>query len=255
MENENKDKLVRIQKYLSDKGIASRRKSEEWIALGLVSLNGEVVTEPGVKFDPRKDKLSLDPSVRQTESYEYYLYHKPTGIVTVNAQEGETEIADVIKLPHGVTPVGRLDKDTSGLIFLTNDGVVARRIMDPTFEHEKEYEVSFFTPFTDEAAKTMEKSTYIHGAKTRPAVVHKLGRFRIRIILTEGKNRQVRRLCEMAGYKVKKLKRVRVLGFMLDELAKGRMRQLKKAEVKKLYAMLGMDKDRMWLASRDGEQG
>ena len=254
MENENKDRLVRIQKYLSDKGIASRRKSEEWIALGLVSLNGEVVTEPGVKFDPRKDKLSLDSSVRQTENYEYYLYHKPAGIVTVNAQEGETEIKDVIKLPHDVTPVGRLDKDTSGLIFLTNDGVVARRIMDPNFEHEKEYEVSFFTPFTDEAAKKIEKGIYIHGVKTKPAVVHKLGRYRIRVILTEGKNRQVRRLCEQAGYKVKKLKRVRILGFLLDDLAKGRLRQLKKAEVKKLYAMLGMEKDRMWLASRDGEQ-
>jgi 23S rRNA pseudouridine2605 synthase/23S rRNA pseudouridine2604 synthase len=250
MEKEN-DKLVRIQKYLSDKGIASRRKSEEWISLGLVSLNGEIVTELGVKFDPRKDKLSLDSSIRDTESYEYFLYHKPTGIVTVNAQAGETEIKDVIKLPHGVTPVGRLDKDTSGLIFLTNDGVAARRIMDPNFEHEKEYEVSFFSPFTEEAAKLIEKGIYIKGSKTKPAVVKKLGRYRVRIILTEGKNRQVRRLCEHAGYKVKKLKRVRVLNFMLDDLPKGRMRQLKKAEVNKLMSLLSIDKDRMWLSSRD----
>lgn len=251
MENENSGKLVRIQKYLSDKGIASRRKSEEWIADGLVSLNGEVVSEPGVKFDPRKDKLTLDPSIRQTENYEYYLYYKPTGIVTVNAQEGEEEIKDVIRLPSGVTPVGRLDKDTSGLIMLTNDGVVARRIMDPDFEHEKEYEVSFFTPFTEEASREVQKAIYIHGKKTKPAVINRLGKYRIRIILTEGKNRQVRRLCEQAGYKVKKLKRVRLLNIELGDLAKGRLRQMKKAEVKKLYEQLGIDKDRMWLASRD----
>ena len=146
--------------------------------------------------------------------------------------------------------MGRLDKDTSGLIFLTNDGVVARRIMDPSFEHEKEYEVSFFSPFTDEAAKKIEKGIFIHGSKTRPAKVNKLGKYRVRIILTEGKNRQVRRLCEQAGYRVKKLKRVRVLDFLLDDLPKGRIRQLKKAEVLKLYSSLGIDKDRMWLSGR-----
>ncbi|MGL4369991.1 MAG: pseudouridine synthase [Spirochaetota bacterium] len=251
MEKNNEDKAVRIQKYLSDKGIASRRKSEEWILQGMISLNGDIVTELGTKFDPRKDTLSLDPSIRETENYSYFLYHKPAGIVTVNAQPGEYEIKDVIKLPQGVTPVGRLDKDTSGLIFLTNDGVAARRIMDPSFEHEKEYEVSFFSPFTEEAAKKMEKGIFIHGSKTRPATVKRLGKYRVRIILTEGKNRQVRRLCEEAGYRVKKLKRVRVLDFLLDELPKGRIRQLKKAEILRLYSALGIDKDRMWLSGRD----
>lgn len=236
---------IRIQKYLSDLGIASRRKSEQWIAAGLVSINGEIVTEPGRRFDPSVDKLTLDPSIMEKENYVYYLYHKPVGIITVNAQEGEQEIRDIIKLPEGVVPVGRLDKMTSGLIFLTNDGVAARRIMDPDFDHEKEYEVSFFSPITDEAAKKLEDGMYLRGEQTKPVKVSRLGQFKARLILKEGKNRQVRRLCEQNGYPVRKLKRVRVLNFLLGDLAPGKIKQLNREEIEKLFSAIGLDRKSM----------
>jgi 23S rRNA pseudouridine2605 synthase len=244
MTRETNDRLIRIQKYLSEMGIASRRKSEEWISLGLVYLNGEVVTEPGVRFDPEKDKITLDPAIRQTEEYHYYLYHKPAGVVTVNAQGDEQEIQDLVRLPKGVVPVGRLDKDSSGLILLTNDGVVARRIMEPAFDHDKEYEVTFTKPFTAEASKMISKGIYLFGKKTKPITIKKLGPFKVTMTLREGKNRQIRRMCEIAGFPVKKLKRVRILDFRLDNLPKGRFRVLSKIEIGRLHRSIGLDTDR-----------
>jgi pseudouridine synthase len=149
----------------------------------------------------------------------------------------------VIRLPKGVVPVGRLDKDTSGLIFLTNDGVVARRIMDPAFDHEKEYEVGFFIPFTDDAAQRIEKGMYLRGERTKPVTVIKAGEFKARLILREGKNRQVRRLCEQNGYRVKKLKRVRVLNFLLGDMNPGEIKQLNRYEIKKLFAAIRLDRE------------
>jgi 23S rRNA pseudouridine2605 synthase/23S rRNA pseudouridine2604 synthase len=248
------NKGIRIQKYLSELGIASRRKSEEWIELGLVYLNGEPVTEPGVRFDPKKDKITLDPAIRQTEEYYYFLYHKPVGVVTTNAQGDETEIRDVVKLPKGVVPVGRLDKDSSGLIILTNDGVVARRIMEPAFDHEKEYEVSFYQPFTAEAAKIISKGVYLFGKKTKPVSITPVSRYMVRMILREGKNRQIRRMCEIAGLPVKKLKRVRILCFVLGDLPKGRVRQLHKKDIAKLKQVLGLNDDRTSLYEPDKER-
>jgi 23S rRNA pseudouridine2605 synthase len=241
------EKGIRIQKYLSEHGIASRRKSEEWISLGLVYINGEIVEEPGVRFDPQKDKLTLDPAIRQTEKFYYYLYNKPAGIVTVNAQPGEIEILNALKVPKGVVPVGRLDKESSGLIMLTNDGVVARRLMDPSFDHEKEYEVSFSQPFSDEAIQKIEKGMFLFGKKTKPIRIKRINRFMVKMILREGKNRQIRRMCEMAGYRVKKLKRVRVLNFRIDDLPKGRLRLLSKFEISKLFSTIGLDENRTLL--------
>ncbi len=238
-----KPNQIRIQKYFSDLGIASRRKTEEWIKEGLVYINGVKVEEPGTRFDPNTDKLTLDPALEQREKYVYYVFHKPIGIVTVNAQEGELEIKDIIKLPEGVVPVGRLDKDSSGLIFLMNDGVAARRIMDPDFDHEKEYEVSFMKPFTSEAAKIIEKGMYLRGEKTKPVIVEKAGPYKARIILKEGKNRQVRRLCEQNGFKVKKLKRVRILNFHLGDLKPGKIKQLNRQEIDKLYSSINLHKN------------
>jgi pseudouridine synthase len=252
---QDNSKGIRIQKYLSEMGIASRRKSEEWIELGLVFLNGKVVDEPGVRFDPNRDKLTLDPAIRQTEEYYYYLYNKPAGIVTVNAQPGEVDISDALKLPKGVVPVGRLDKDSSGLIMLTNDGVVARRLMEPAFDHEKEYEVSFAEPFTDEAAREIEKGMFLFGKKTKPIRIKRLGRFVVRMILREGKNRQIRRMCEKAGFRVKKLKRVRILNFVLGDLPKGRFRLLSKHEIKNLYSYLGLDENRTSLYETGKSRG
>lgn len=231
---------IRIQKHFSDKGIASRRKTEEWIALGYVYLNGKKVTEPGTRFDPKKDKVTLDPKVKAAQNYQYFLFHKPIGIVTVNAQQGEREIRDIVKLPKGVVPVGRLDKDSFGLIILTNDGVVARRLMEPKFEHEKEYEVSFFQPITDQAIAEIKKGLFLAGRKTKPVQFKHLGAYRVRMILREGKNRQIRRICEQVGFPVKKLKRVRIANFELGDMPPGRLKELSKVEIVQLFRVLGL---------------
>jgi 23S rRNA pseudouridine2604 synthase len=232
---------VRIQKYLSDKGIVSRRKAEVWIAAGYVYLNGEKVTVPGTRFDPSKDKITIDPKAKQSQNLVYFLFNKPRGIVTVNAQKGEKEIKDIVKLPEGVVTVGRLDKDSSGLIFLTNDGVVARRIMESQFEHEKEYEVRFNKEIPDSTLGSICKRESMFGEKLKPIKIYRLSKFSIRVILQEGKNRQIRRLCESSGYPVKKLKRVRVLDFELGGLSQGELHQLTEKEVKHLYKFLKID--------------
>jgi len=234
-------KTVRIQKYLSDKGIVSRRKAEEWIAAGYVYLNGQKVTVPGTRFDPSKDKITIDPKAKESQKLAYFLFNKPRGIVTVNAQKGEKEIKDIIKLPAGVVTIGRLDKDSTGLIFLTNDGVVARRIMESQFEHEKEYEVRFFKEIPDSALNMISRRQYMFGEKLKPINISRLSKFSIRIILQEGKNRQVRRLCESAGFPVKKLKRVRILDFELGGLQPGELRQLSPKEVRHLYKFLKIE--------------
>ncbi|MBU0579704.1 MAG: rRNA pseudouridine synthase [Candidatus Margulisbacteria bacterium] len=236
------EKTIRIQKYFSDQGIASRRKTEEWIKQGYVLLNGQKVTEPGVRFDPNKDKVTLDPKVQEAQNYLYFIFHKPKGIVTVNAQKGEQEIKDIIKLPKGVVPVGRLDKDSMGLIFLTNDGVVARRIMEPKFEHEKEYEVSFFKQITEEAIKKLSQGLFLEGEKTKPVLIKRQGAYRISMVLKEGKNRQIRKMCKQVGFEIKKLIRLRVLNFYLGDLPPGKIKQLSKEEIKKLYKELNINR-------------
>ncbi len=231
---------VRIQKYLSEQGIASRRQAEAWINDGYIKLNGELVTEPGVKFIPGKDKLEIDERVKKQKKY-YYLYHKPRGIVTVNAQVGEKEIKDLIQLPQGVVPVGRLDKDSSGLIILTNDGVVARRLMEPSFEHEKEYLVRLDRPFGEEALREMRSGLYLFGEKTKPMTLKRLGPDRLSMILREGKNRQIRRLWLQVGFTVKELSRVRIVNLELDKLLTGQYRALREAEIKQLYKALKLN--------------
>ncbi len=228
---------IRIQKYLSEKGITSRRNAESWIASGFISVNGTVVTEPGTRIDPDKDTVTIAPEALKEELH-YYLFNKPKGIVTVNPHPGEQAIGDIVELPNSVVPVGRLDKDSSGLILLTNDGVVARRIMDPAFEHEKEYEVLFHTKITDEALEQISQGMVILGERTRPVLVTRLGPARARMVLTEGKNRQIRRMCDKVGFPVKELKRVRLLSFHDTGLIPGKLKELKPDEVQELYRTL-----------------
>jgi pseudouridine synthase len=187
------------------------------------------------------DTLKIDKKAHEKPKY-YFLFNKPLGIVTVNAQKGEREIKDIVKLPKGVVPVGRLDKDTGGLIFLTNDGVVARRIMDPAFYHEKEYEVTLYKPVSDKALLTLEHGVYILGQKTRPAKTKRLSGYKFLLIITEGKNRQVRRMCESIGCPVKLLLRKRILNFQLGQLKAGQLKELSNNEKIALFKILGLDR-------------
>ena len=220
---------VRIQKYLSEKGITSRRNAEAWLRAGLISVNGQVVTELGTKIDPDKDVVTVAPSALQKQ-YHYFLFNKPKGIVTVNPHPGEKAIGDIVKLPEGVSPVGRLDKDSTGLILLTDDGVAARRIMDPQFDHEKEYEVTFCNAVTDEALQKISEGMMLFGERTRPIQVARLTRSKVRMILTEGKNRQIRRLGEKVGFQVKEITRVRILDLTLKGITSGQLKELSRQE-------------------------
>jgi pseudouridine synthase len=230
---------IRIQKYLSEQGIASRREAADWIARGYVFLNGGRVSDPGAKMLAGQDILTIDPRARAAPKY-YFLFNKPRGIVTVNAQKGEREIKDIVKLPEGVVTVGRLDKDTGGLIFLTNDGVAARRIMSPEFLHEKEYEVTLNRPISDVDLRRLEKGVYILGQKTRPAKTRRLSGYKFLLAVTEGKNRQVRRMCESVGCPVKTLIRRRILNFELGGLKPGALKELSLQERRALFQTLGL---------------
>ncbi len=225
--------LIRLHKYLADHGVASRRKCEEYIRLGLVKVNGKVVTEMGTKIDPEKDHIETDPSLKlKKQQFVYYLFHKPVGYVCTVTGNEEPKIMELIKnIPGRVFPVGRLDKLTSGLLLLTNDGRFAYEMTHPKFEKEKEYVVKIRETATYPLLHELERSISIHGRKTQPAKVTLQSPHLIRIVLREGRNRQIRRLCQRAGVHIEKLKRIRINSLILGALPTGAYRKLTAQEM------------------------
>jgi 23S rRNA pseudouridine2605 synthase len=190
---------IRLQKYLSQAGICSRRKWEEYIEKGMIKVNGEVATL-GMSIDPAK----------ASEKLVYYKLNKPRGIVTTCAQHDQRSILDIVDIPERVFPIGRLDKDTTGLILLTNDGRLANYLMHPKYKHEKEYVVETFGPISDEELKKMSEWVVILWKITNYAPIKRYSSGSFSIILTEWRNRQIRRMIEVVDHKVKKLKRIRI---------------------------------------------
>jgi 23S rRNA pseudouridine2605 synthase/23S rRNA pseudouridine2604 synthase len=222
-------KKIRLQKYCSEKGLASRRKAEEYILKGWVKVNGEVVKELGVKVDPEKDKVELvSQAEKEKQDFKYILLNKPVDYVTNLPKKGEKEAKELLppedrKIVHAV---GRLDKDSEGLLLFTNDGVVAHRLSSPKFEHEKEYEVTVDRKISERAIKQYGKGIVILGEKTKPVKVSHLDGNTYSFVLTEGRNRQIRRMLGNLGYKVLKLKRTRIADYKLEELGIGEYRYL-----------------------------
>ncbi len=228
---------IRLNKYLASQGIASRREADELISEGLVSVNGKLVTEMGVKIDPDIDKVEVNnEAVKERKNLVYIALNKPLGYVcSMTRTKVEKDIVtDLIDVPERVYPVGRLDKDTTGLLILTNDGTLTFELTHPSSESEKEYEVTTEGDITYGAISKLKKGVKILGEKTLPAEVEKIGPNKIRIILREGKNRQIRRMCQKVGYPVKTLKRIRVKFLKLGDLKIGEWRHLTEAEVKSL---------------------
>lgn len=221
---------IRINKWLADKGYASRREADVLVAEGQVYINGRRA-QMGARVLPH-DVVEVQGAAKE---YRYYAFNKPRGIVTVNPAPGEKAIAQVIALPHGVHPVGRLDKDSEGLIILSNDGRVAKRLLDPSHNLEKEYAVTVHRPLTHQFLVRMSHGVSIGGKNTRyttkPARVKKTGPKSFDIILTEGKNRQIRRMCSALGYEVASLKRFRIGPILLGTLALQKSRPLNTSEV------------------------
>ncbi len=232
--------LMRLQKYLSDAGVCSRRKGENYIRAGRVRVNGKLVTTLGTKVDPEKDQVLVDnrPVARVKEKV-YIALHKPKGYIT-SCLHGERKVViELVDVPERIYPVGRLDKDSTGLLLLTNDGRIHHRFSHPSFDHEKEYEVAVEHPIDDDALRQLAEGMPILGSKTRPAVVKRLSGRRFRIVLQEGRNRQIRRMVRNVGNKVKRLKRIRFAHIYLGSLPDGAWRFLSPAEKKKL--LRGLD--------------
>ncbi len=229
--------LIRLNKFLAEKGIASRRKSDELIANGKIKVNGEIVTKLGVKIDSEKDRVEVDEKfLAKRPQLVYFLLNKPAGFITSNSPT-TTEKKIVINLlprEERIFPVGRLDKMTTGLLILTNDGNLSFQLTHPKFECEKEYELEVNADLTKERVRKIEAGVKLERRETKSAQVKILGERRARVILTEGKNRQVRKIFGKVGCEVASLKRVRVKTLKLGNLKVGKFRKLTSVEIKDL---------------------
>ncbi|HEY4501271.1 MAG TPA: pseudouridine synthase [Candidatus Paceibacterota bacterium] len=228
---------MRINKYLAREGVATRRGADELVAQGKVLINGRVA-KLGEKIN-KGDKVELRGKT-SANKYLYYAYNKPIGTITHSPQMGEKDIKKSAGLPKDVFPVGRLDKDSSGLIILTNDGRVTDRLLNPKYEHDKEYRVRTGEPLRDSFKKIMEAGVNIEGYLTKSCTVRKTGPKSFNITLTEGKKHQIRRMVSALHNSVVGLERVRILNIRLDNLATGTWRAITGDELATFLAQIGM---------------
>jgi len=230
---------MRLQKFLSRAGICSRRKGEEYIKAGWVKVNGKIVTELGVKVDPERDAVEVDSdAIRSDSAPTYIALNKPKGYVSSCDQQNEKIVLDLLDISERVYPVGRLDKESTGLLLLTNDGHLHHRLSHPSFNHEKEYEVTVAKPLPEGALRKLAKGLPMMGTRTRPARVKRISARRFGIVLQEGKNRQIRRMVRKVGNQVTHLKRIRIANIELGNLPSGSWRYLTKIEKENLLKAL-----------------
>ena len=232
----------RLQKYLAECGIGSRRKCEEYILQGKVQVNGKTITELGVKVNPEKDKITFEgKNVKQEERKVYILLNKPIGYVTTSDEQfGRDKVLDLVKVRERVVPVGRLDMYTSGALILTNDGDFVYKVTHPKHEITKTYTVTVKGIIKNEEVEQLRKGVKIDDYTTRPAKVKILKTdeekdiSRLEITIHEGKNRQVRRMCESVGRRVIALHRSKIGNIGVKDIELGKWRYLKDFEVKTL---------------------
>jgi 23S rRNA pseudouridine2604 synthase len=230
--------LLRINKFFTRQGICSRREADRWIEEGRVTINGRrAVLGDQVTAG---DVIASDGVVLPWGNAPIYLkYHKPLGVITTTEPDVPGNIIAAIGHPSRIFPIGRLDKDSSGLILLTNDGEIVNRVLRAEHHHEKEYLVQVDRPYDEAFLAQMAKGVMILGRPTRPCVLHRAGTREFRIILTEGRNRQIRRMCQALGYRVVALHRVRIMHITLGALRPGQWRNLSEREQDELLAALG----------------
>lgn len=228
---------IRINKYLSKAGVCSRRKADEWVAEGRIQVNGKPA-ETGTRVYPG-DVVTLQGREVHLQEHKVVLaFNKPRGLVcSLNGQGAET-VQEYLNYPMQLYYVGRLDKDSEGLLLMTNDGELVNAVSRARNHHEKEYEVWVDRPVTKEFLHKMRNGIPILDTITRKCQVIQTGNRSFRIVLTQGMNRQIRRMCEYCGYHVKRLKRIRVMNIELGELDIGQYRKLEDWELKKLYQLL-----------------
>jgi len=228
------EQLVRINKYLSEIGFCSRRAADKLIEQNRVRINGQI-PEKGTKISA-SDEVYVDNKLvsRKDEKHVYLAFNKPVGIVcTTDTRVEKNNIIDYINYPKRIFPIGRLDKPSEGLIFLTSDGDIVNKILRARNNHEKEYVVTVDRPVTADFIAKMANGVPILETITKKCKVKQTNKFEFRIVLTQGLNRQIRRMCEYFNYKVTKLKRVRIMNVHLD-IPVGQWRPLTKKELKEI---------------------
>ncbi|WP_066759748.1 23S rRNA pseudouridine(2604) synthase RluF [Crocinitomix algicola] len=234
--------LKRINKYLSEVGYCSRRAADKLIDENRVTINGKI-PELGTKIAPG-DEVKVDGKLIESpqEDFVYLAFHKPIGIVcTTDTRVEKDNIVDFINYPKRIFPIGRLDKPSEGLIFMTNDGDIVNKILRARNNHEKEYIVTVNKPINEEFLKRMRNGIPILDTVTRKCKVERLGKSKFKIILTQGLNRQIRRMCEYLGYDVIKLKRVRIMNVKLD-IPVGTYRDITAKEMKEIHRLISDSK-------------
>lgn len=236
--------LIRLNKYLAQLGVASRRKADELIASGRIKVNGQVINQLGEKINPQHDQVSLDgqiltPSIKLI----YIMLNKPPGVVSTTSDEFKRQtVLDLVKVQTRLFPVGRLDQDSTGLILLTNDGELTQRLTHPKFEINKTYQVAVQGIISPDQIKRLEEGVLLKEGKTSPSRVEVLktegNRTYLEITIHEGRNRQIRRMCGSLDLEVINLKRVSMGPLTLGNLPEGSWRVLTQSEIDQLK-MLG----------------
>ncbi|MBC5991286.1 23S rRNA pseudouridine(2604) synthase RluF [Pontibacter cellulosilyticus] len=229
---------IRLNKFISDSGYCSRREADKMIEQGRVMVNGKR-PEVGAKVTA-KDKVRVDGNLLQVDAVEpvYLLLNKPAGIETTTDTSQRENIISFTNYPERIFPVGRLDKDSEGLIILTNDGDIVNKILRAGNKHEKEYIVTVDKPINQDFVEKMSGGVSILGVNTKKCFVEQLGANKFRIILTQGMNRQIRRMCEVLGYEVQTLQRTRIMHLSLNKIPLGQWRNMTETEIAELQRLV-----------------
>lgn len=226
---------VRINKYLAMQGVSTRRDADKLILAGKITINGR----RAILGDKVHEGDKVEITKKLTNNYVYYAYNKPRGIITHSPQEGEKDIVSSIPL-KGVFPIGRLDKDSEGLIILTNDGRITDRLLNPKYEHDKEYVVKTRGFIKETQLKAMEKGMDLEGISTAPCKTKVLGEKSFAITISEGQKHQIRRMCDALTMPIDTLKRVRIMNIMLGKLEPNAYRKIEGEELKKFLTSLSL---------------
>ena len=230
---------IRLNKYLSEAGVCSRREADRLIESGKVTVDGKRA-ETGMKITENQVVCVGKKVVRPKDKNEMVLLavNKPVGIVCTEEKREKNNIINFLKYPTRITYIGRLDKDSEGLLLMTNNGDIINKMMRSGNQHEKEYKVTVNKPITPEFVEKIANGVPILDTVTRKCKVEMIGKYKFRIILTQGLNRQIRRMCEYLGYKVTRLERVRVMNIELGNLKPGEYRKVTEAELAELYELI-----------------
>lgn len=232
-----KKEPVRLNKYLSEAGVCSRREADRLIEKGQVTVDGQTAVT-GMRVVPGQEVKVGKKVVSRQDEMVVLAVNKPRGIVCTEDRRERDSIVRFLNYPVRVTYAGRLDKDSRGLLLMTNNGDIINRMMRAANQHEKEYKVTVDREITEEFLRKMSEGVQILDTVTRPCRVEKLGKYTFSIILTQGLNRQIRRMCEALGYGVKDLLRIRVMNIRLGSLKEGQYRKVTDKELEELYEMI-----------------